>query len=101
MMKRLSTYLVLFAVLVGCGGNTPPAGNDPAPTASFTVSSQGLTVSVDASSSSATNTTITDYRWTFGDGASGSGLTASHTYSSAGTYGVTLFVTDALGATAA
>lgn len=100
MMKRLSTYLVLFAVLVGCGGNTPPAGNDPAPTASFTFSSQGLTVSVDASSSSATNTTITDYRWTFGDGASGSGLTASHTYSSAGTYAVTLFVTDARGSTA-
>jgi hypothetical protein len=35
--------------------------------------------------------------WTFGDGASGSGLTVSHTYAAAGTYTSTVTVTDASG----
>lgn len=38
------------------------------------------------------------YQWNFGDGASGSGMSPSHTFASAGTYTVTLTVTDALGA---
>ena len=38
------------------------------------------------------------YQWTFGDGTSGSGMEPAHTYASAGTYTVTLIVTDALGA---
>ncbi len=40
------------------------------------------------------------YSWNFGDGASGSGSTPMHTYSSADTYDVTLTVTDPAGATA-
>ena len=38
---------------------------------------------------------ITRYRWNFGDGKSGRGLTVSHKYPSAGTYTVTLTVRDA------
>jgi PKD repeat protein len=40
-----------------------------------------------------------DYSWDFGDGNSGSGMTASHTYAATGTYAVTLTVTDNEGAT--
>jgi len=38
--------------------------------------------------------------WMFGDGSTAFGSTASHTFSSPGSYGVTLKVTDAQGATA-
>ena len=38
------------------------------------------------------------YSWSFGDGSSASGVTASHSYASAGTYQVVLTVTDPSGA---
>jgi len=37
------------------------------------------------------------YAWTFGDGTAGTGQTASHAYAAAGTYVVTLRVTDPTG----
>src|SRR3712207_7139656 len=40
------------------------------------------------------------YAWDFGNGATATGATASHTYAAAGEYTVTLTVTDAAGATA-
>ena len=43
--------------------------------------------------------TITSYSWSFGDGATASGATASHTYATAGTFQVSLTVVDNLGAT--
>lgn len=45
--------------------------------------------------------TIVSYDWTFGDGNIGSGQTVTHDYTTAGTYTVTLTVTDDDGATAA
>ena len=41
------------------------------------------------------------YDWTFGDGTTGTGATITHTYGRAGTYAVTLRVTNAGGQTAA
>jgi PKD repeat protein len=38
--------------------------------------------------------TITTYAWNFGDGATGSGTVADHSYGSTGSYIVTLTVTD-------
>src|SRR5207302_1027719 len=38
------------------------------------------------------------YAWTFGDGGAGTGATPTHVYVAAGTYSVTLSVTDAKGA---
>jgi PKD repeat protein len=70
-----------------------------APTASFTHTESGLTVSVDADAADSDGT-IASYAWNFGDGQSGTGETASHTYAAAGTYTVTLTVTDDDGATA-
>lgn len=43
---------------------------------------------------------IASYSWTFGDGSSSSLPNPNHVYSNAGTYNVTLTVTDNLGATA-
>lgn len=40
---------------------------------------------------------ITAYQWDFGDGSTGSGLSATHTYSTEGVYAATLQITDADG----
>jgi PKD repeat protein len=75
------------------GVGTAPA-NTP-PTASFTTTPTGLTVSVDGSASSDPGGSIASYAWTWGDNtAAGSGVTTSHTYGAAGTYTITLTVTD-------
>jgi len=68
------------------------------PVASFTSSADGLAVSFDASESSDPDGTITSYGWDFGDGKTGTGAKVSHTYAAAGTYQVTLTVTDDGGA---
>lgn len=75
------------------GGGTPV---DNPPTASFTFSCTNLTCSFNGSGSS-DDKGITSYAWTFGDGSSGSGVTTSRTYAAAGTYSVTLTVTDTAG----
>jgi PKD repeat protein len=75
----------------------PPA-NQP-PVAAFTSSVGDLKVSVDGSGSSDSDGTVVSYAWTFGDGATGSGVADSHTYAAAGTYSVKLTVTDDGGAT--
>jgi len=51
----------------------------------------GQSVSFNGGSSSGP---ITSYNWDFGDGSTGTGSTPSHTYSSIGTYTVTLVVSD-------
>ncbi len=84
---------VLSGWFGGGGGTNLP------PNASFTAGTTNLTVNVDASGSSDPDGTIVSYAWNFGDGSTGSGVTASHTYASAGTYTVTLTVTDDDGAT--
>lgn len=77
----------------------PPPPNQP-PVASFTAATDGLTVSPSAGGSSDPDGTVTSYAWTFGDGGTASGVSPSHTYAAAGTYPVTLTVTDDDGATA-
>lgn len=76
---------------------TDGTGNT-APTASFSSSCSDLNCDFDASSSSDSDGTITTYSWDFGDGNSANGATPSHSYASAGTYNVTLTVTDNEGA---
>ena len=71
--------------------------NQP-PVASFTATPSALTVAFNAGTSSDPDGTIASYAWDFGDSTTGTGATASHTYSSAGTYNVVLTVTDNDGA---
>ncbi|WP_349309732.1 PKD domain-containing protein [Microbacterium sp. MM2322] len=79
----------------------PPTGN-AAPTAAFTQTKTGLTTEVNGTGSTDTDGNIVSYAWQFGDpaGSTATGATASHTYTSAGTYTVRLTVTDDDGATA-
>jgi large repetitive protein len=57
------------------------------------------TVTFNAGASSDLDGIITGYNWNFGDGNSGSGVTAEHAYVANGTYRVTLIVTDDDGGT--
>ncbi len=75
-----------------------PVVNQP-PVAAVTSSCTDLTCSFDASTSSDPDGSIVSYAWDFGDGTSGTGVTASHSYAAAGTYGVSVTVTDDQGAT--
>jgi chitodextrinase len=54
----------------------------------------GVSVTFDGRGSSDPDGGITSYRWEYGDGSSGTGRTASHTYEATGEYTVTLRVTD-------
>lgn len=60
----------------------PPPGS----VAAFTSSCSGFSCTFNATSSSG----ATSYAWTFGDGASGTGVIVSHTYPGRGNYTVTL-----------
>jgi PKD repeat protein len=77
---------------LGIGVNQPP-------TASFVATPTNLTAAVDATASSDPEGPLASYAWAFGDGATGTGATASHTYAAAGTYQVQLTVTDGGGLT--
>ena len=79
-------------------GKTAPAANTP-PTASFTSAVSAGTVAVDGSGSTDAKGAVTSWTWDFGDGTTGTGVTASHTYAASGTYTVKLTAADAAGLT--
>ena len=70
-----------------------------APTASFSSETDDLRLTVDGSGSSDAEGPVASYAWDFGDGSVADGVTASHEYAEAGTYEVSLTVTDSEGAT--
>jgi PKD repeat protein len=74
---------------------TAPAQNQP-PTAGFSATPTGLAVSFNGGSSTDDNG-VTDYAWDYGDGSAVEHTTTpttNHPYANAGTYTVTLTVTD-------
>jgi len=90
------------------GTNVTPFQNsagDPAwmpmrvPIATFKVSCSVGTCSFDASGSTDSYGTITTYAWNFGDGATGAGPVAAHTFIGGFSYTVKLTATDSNGAT--
>ena len=74
-----------------------------APTASFTATPDSgtapLEVAFNAGASADSDGEVSSYEWSFGDGNAASGVAPSHTFTTAGTYTVTLTVTDDDGAT--
>ncbi len=85
--KWLATLLLVFAGAIGARAQV---------TASFTASNMSIcapdAVNFDASSSTGPGTLT--YRWTFGNGGFGSGVTSSTTYLNPGTYTVKLVVSN-------
>jgi PKD repeat protein len=87
--------------------STAPAGcvQRTGPSPSFTgpaTAQTGRAISFDASGSYDIDEPITRYAWDFGDGSpidTTSGMNASHVYTKAGTYHVSLTVTDSSGST--
>lgn len=79
---------IKFTDTADCSNPCPP------PAAAFTTTATGLTVNFSGATSVGT---ISTYAWNFGGGATGSGVTASHTFSSFGSYPITLVVTDGCG----
>jgi VCBS repeat-containing protein len=75
--------------------NDPPVADPNGPYAG----SAGVPVSFDGSGSSDVDGTIAAYHWNFGDSTTGTGVSPTHTYAAAGTYTVSLTVTDNDGAT--
>ena len=104
-MKRFTLYILLLLFVVACGGGSddPDSPANQAPNASFTASplegQAPLEVSFDASGSSDSDGSVNTFAWDFGDGSTGDGETAVHTFDAAGEYTVTLTVTDDDGAT--
>jgi PKD repeat protein len=83
------------AIVISNGANLPPIAVIAAtPSSGYAPA----TISVSAAGSSDPDGTIASAVINFGDGTSASGLTASHKYSAAGIYTLTVKVTDNLGA---
>ncbi len=76
----------------------PPDGLRPRFTFTPTAPTDHQRVLFDASTSEApSNNPIMSFSWNFGDGGTGTGPSATHDYSSPGTYVVTLTISDAYG----
>ncbi|WP_256623778.1 S8 family serine peptidase [Methanolobus chelungpuianus] len=90
-----------YAALTYATTVQPPVNQ--APTARMTINPSsayaGENITFDASGSTDSDGDISSYSWAFGDGYTGNGATAQHAYSAAGTYNVTLTVTDNSGDT--
>jgi len=75
-------------------GNTAPTANVNGPY----LGTVGSSVSFSGNGSSDSDGTLASYTWQFGDGSTGTGVTPTHAYSAAGTFVVSLTVTDDDGA---
>ena len=89
------TNSVSTTVIVASAANQSPVANPGGPY-NGTV---GVTVQFNGSGSSDPDGSIASYNWDFGNGATSTSVTPSTTYTEAGTFNVTLTVTDNAGAT--
>jgi PKD repeat protein len=83
------------AVILRVGSDAPPPSNIP-PTARFVVACSALSCAFSNRSTDADGT-VTAWSWKFGDGGTSTARNPSHPYAAAGTYAVSLTVTDDVG----
>ncbi len=107
-----SVYTATLTVTDGRGGSAsasatatitapPPVNQPPIANAGGPYSgTAGQTVAFDGSGSTDPDGDLLTYVWDFGDLTSGTGITPTHVYSAAGTFHVTLTVSDGRGGTA-
>ena len=96
----IDAVLARFSMTIDDGTTPPTPNNPPVADAGGPYSgNEGSAISFSGAGSSDIDGTIVSYAWDFGDGATETGVTATHTYADNGTYIVTLAVTDDKGAT--
>jgi PKD repeat protein len=101
--RTLGYMAALSLVVAACGGDDDNGGGGPnendEPAAAFTPSCTGLACTfTDASTDADSVEDIITWSWDFGDDATSTEQSPQHTYAAAGTYTVTLTVTDRAGA---
>ena len=96
----LAIALCVVVALTGCGGgttSTPPTTGAPVANAGGPYTGTvGIQVVFNGGGSydPRNGQAITVYAWDFGDGKTGTGIQPTHTYSAAGTFNVSLTITD-------
>lgn len=88
------TDSAITTATIGAPVNQPPLANANGPYAGTV----GLTLTFDSTGSNDPDGSIVAYEWNFGDSTTGTGPNPTHTYGAAGTYNVSLTVTDNDGA---
>lgn len=85
-----SPYSNIASIFAGVGNLSPTAAMSVAPA----TGTAPLSVAFDGSGSTDPDGTVTSWAWSFGDGASGSGVRTTHLYTTPGIYSASLTVTD-------
>ncbi len=83
----------IFGNTIPVGDNEPGDNNQP-PVAIISFSCNELSCSFSGADSSDTDGDIIDYQWSLGDGSTDMGAQIQHNYNSAGSYNVSLTVSD-------
>lgn len=94
-------YPVLSSYSFSDGGGDDGGDDETnnSPIASYTFTCTELTCDFDGSGSYDSDGSVANYSWDLGDGNTASGETVTHSYSTGGTYTVSLTITDDAGAT--
>ncbi len=92
----LATNFVTGAPIAVPGTRALAVSPDQSPSAVFTApqATAGTPAAFSGAASSDPDGTISSWNWTFGDGGTGFGISVSHTYAQAGTFGAKLSVVD-------